>query len=166
MLEEQPLDPERHDRAGFSCGVLELDEYLRRFATQHRRRGISNVYVLIDSATPSVILGFYTLSAAQVDAAELTDADRKKLPSYPVPCFRMGRLACRADRRREGLGKLLIACAVQRCLQARRQVAAYALIVDAKNAAAKSFYEHFGFKPCADAPMTLYLPLGKPLAAA
>ena len=161
MLEEQPLDPEIHDRAGFSCGIPELDEYLHRFASQHRRTGVSTAYVLVDTGSPSVILGYYTLSAAQIEAAELNAADRKKLPRYPVPCFRMGRLACRKDRRGQGLGKLLIGCAVGRCLQARKQVAAYALIVDAKNSAAKAFYEHHGFTPCFDTPMTLYLPLGK-----
>lgn len=160
MLEERPLDAGHHDRAGFSCGVPELDDYLHRFATQHRRKGVSNAYVLIDTETPSVILGYYTLSAAQVDTADLREADRKALPRYPVPCFRMGRLACRTDRRGEGLGKLLVGCAVERCLAARRQVAAFALIVDAKNPVAKAFYEHYGFIPCIDAQMTLYLPLG------
>jgi GNAT superfamily N-acetyltransferase len=72
----------------------------------------------------------------------------------------MGRLACRKDRQGEGLGKLLIGCAVQRCLQARKQVAAFALIVDATNPEAKAFYEHYGFTPCVDASMTLYLALG------
>lgn len=160
MLEEAPLDPARHDRAGFESGVAELDDYLRGLATQHRRKGIANVYVLVDSAEPSLILGYYTLSAAQVDAQGLEEADRRKLPRYPVPCFRMGRLASRADRRGMGLGKLLVGCAVGRCLEARKQVGAFALIVDAKSQAAKSFYAHYGFKACADAPMTLYLPLG------
>jgi GNAT superfamily N-acetyltransferase len=160
VLEEQPLDPERHDRAGFHCGVPELDDYLHRLASQHRRKGVSTVYVLVDSEAPDLILGFYTLSAAQVDVAELVDADRKKLPRYPLPCFRLRRLACRADRRGEGLGKLLIGCAVDRCLQARKQVAAFALIVDAKNDEAKAFYRHYGFTPCVDASTTLYLPLG------
>ena len=161
MLEEQPLDPEFHDRRGFSCGVPELDGYLHRFATQHRHKGVSNVYVLVETGTPSLILGYYTLSAGQVDVAELNDADRKKLPRYPVPCFRMGRLACRTDRRGQGFGKLLIGCAVERCLRARKQVAAFALIVDAKNSEAKAFYERYGFTACVDASMTLYLPLGK-----
>lgn len=160
MLEEQAFDAERHDRADFSCGVAELDDYLQRFATQHRRKGISTVFLLVDSAVPGQVLGYYTLSAAEVAAADLRDADRKKLPRYPVPCFRMGRLASRADRQGQGLGRLLIACAVDRCLQARKQVAAYALIVDAKDAQAAAFYRHYGFAPCADAPMTLYLPLG------
>ena len=160
MLEEQPLNPDLHDRAGFNCGISELDDYLHRFAVQHRRKGVSPVHVLVDTEKPSLILGFYTLSAAQVDSAELSDADRKKLPRYPIPCFRLGRLACRMDRRGQGLGKLLIGCAVERCLQARKQVAAFASIVDAKSPEAKAFYEHYGFTPCVDASMTLYLPLG------
>ena len=161
MLEDLPLDPAVHDREGFDCGVQALDEYIRRFAEQHRRRGISSVFILTDSARPEYILGYYTLSAAEVDAARLAEADRKKLPRYPVPCFRMGRLACRADQRGRGLGKLLVGCAVDRCLKARQQVAAYALIVDAKDESSATFYVHFGFKPFLHAKRTLYLPLGR-----
>jgi GNAT superfamily N-acetyltransferase len=161
VLDELPLDVALHDRQGFACGVPALDEYLHRFAEQHRRRGISSVYVLTDSAQPGSILGYYTLSAAEVDAQRIDDAERKKLPRYPLPCFRMGRLACRSDQRGRGLGKLLLGCAVDRCLKARQQIAAYALLVDAKDDASKAFYTHFGFKPLRDANLTLYLPLGR-----
>ena len=161
MLEEHPLDTAVHDRSGFDCGIRALDEYLQRFADQHRRRGISAVYVLVESSAPELILGYYTLSAAEVDAGRLPEEDRKRLPRYPVPCFRMGRLACRHDQHGRGLGKLLVGCAVDRCLQARQQVAAYALIVDAKDATAKAFYEHFGFRSLLDARLTLFLPLGR-----
>ena len=142
-----------------------LDEYLHRLAEQHRRRGISSVYVLTESAQPERILGYYTLSAAEIDGQRLAEAERKKLPRYPVPCFRMGRLACRKDQHGMGLGlglgKILLGCAVDRCLKAREQVAAYALVVDAKDDVAKAFYVHFGFKTLQDAPLTLYLSLGR-----
>jgi GNAT superfamily N-acetyltransferase len=161
VLDDLPLDPGLHDRQGFDCGVPALDEYIHRFAEQHRRRGISSVFVLTDSAQPERILGYYTLSAAEVDGLRLSEAERKKLPRYPVPCFRMGRLACRSDQQGRGLGKLLVGCAVDRCLKARQQVAAYALIVDAKDDAARAFYLHFGFKNLMDAKLTLYLPLGR-----
>ena len=161
MLEEQVLDPAVHDREGFDCGVPALNEYLQRYAEQHRRKGISAAYVLVDSAAVSIVLGYYTLSAAEVDVAQLADAERRRLPRYPVPCFRMGRLACRIDRRGSGLGKLLVGCAVDRCLKAREQVAAYALIVDAKDETARLFYEHFGFRRLIDRDLTLYLSLGR-----
>lgn len=161
MLEDVPLDPAIHDRKRFECGVPALEDYIRRFADQHRRRGISSVFVLADSARPEHILGYYTLSAAEVDGERLAPADRKKLPRYPVPCFRMGRLACRSDQQGRGLGKLLVGCAVDRCLKARQQVGAFALIVDAKDDAAASFYMHFGFNRFMDAELALYLPLGR-----
>jgi GNAT superfamily N-acetyltransferase len=161
VLDDLPLDTSIHDRQGFECGVPELDEYIRRFAEQHRQRGISSVYVLTTPAQPEFILGYYTLSAAEVDGQRLSDADRKKLPRYPVPCFRMGRLACRSNQQGRGLGKLLLGCAVDRCLKARQQIAAYALLVDAKDDASKAFYTHFGFKTLPDAHQTLYLPLGR-----
>ena len=160
MLEERALDVRVHDRNGFDCGVPELDDYLKRLAEQHRRKGISTPFVLVDTATPTGILGYYCLSAAQVDAAKLRESDRKKLPRYPVPCFRLGRLAVRKDRRGQGLGKLLLACAVDRCLKARNDVAAYALIVDAKDESARQFYERYGFTAFANEPMALYLGLG------
>jgi GNAT superfamily N-acetyltransferase len=150
-----------HDRQGFDCGVPALNEYLQRYAEQHRRKGISAAYVLVDSAVASIILGYYTLSAAEVDVAQPAGVDRKRLPRHPVPCFRMGRLACRIDQRGRGVGRLLVGCAVDRCLKAREQVAAYALIVDAKDDAARRFYQHFGFKPRVDRDLTRYLPLGR-----
>ena len=160
MLEEQALDPSRHNRKEFSCGIAELDEYLQRFAAQQSKRGVTVVRVLVDTARPNVILGYYTLSAAQVNVEQLTASDRQKLPRYPVPCFRMGRLAADQSQQGQGMGKLLIGLAVSRCLVARKHVASFALIVDTKNDQAKSFYQHYGFTPCAKPPLTLYLPLG------
>jgi GNAT superfamily N-acetyltransferase len=160
VLEEQILDPAVHDRNAFSCGVPELDEYLKRFAAQQSKKGVAVVRVIVDSGAPGVILGYYTLSAAQIDAASIDERTQRKLPRYPVPCFRMGRLAAHSAHQGQGLGKLLLGCAVERCLEARKHVAAYALIVDAKNEKAKAFYEHFGFVACRDQPMTLYLSLG------
>lgn len=160
MLNDVRLDPSIHDRDDFDCGIDALNDYLRRLAAQHWRKKISTTYVLVDSDQPHQILGYYSLSAAQVDVGELSQSEQKKLPRFPIPCFRMGRLACRSDRRGSGLGRLLIGCAVDRCLEVRQHIQAYALLVDAKDQAAKSFYEHYGFRRLRDHPMALYLPLG------
>ena len=160
MLEEQLLDPRLHDRQAFTSGIAELDDFLARFAVQQSKKGVAVVRVLVDSEQPATILGYYSLSAAQIDTHELDEATRKKLPRYPVPCFRIGRLAIHTAQQGRGLGRLLLGCAVDRCLEARRQVAAYAMVVDAKDKTAKAFYQHYGFTACIDKPLTLYLPLG------
>lgn len=160
MFEEQLLNLDYHNRRNFTSGISELDEYIQRFAAQQSKKNIAVVRVLVDSTTPHVILGYYSLSAAQIDVMQLDDKARKKLPRYPIPCFRMGRLAVHSAHQGRGLGGLLIGCVIERCLEAKKQVAAYALIVDAKGNQAKKFYEHYGFIACYENPMTLYLPLG------
>ena len=159
MFEERALDTGLHDRRGFDCGVEALNDYLQRYADQHRRRGVSSVFVLTDSEDPARILGYYTLSAAEVESSVLSTTEQKRLPRYPVPCFRLGRLAVDQREKGRGLGRLLLGCAVDRCLKAREQVAAYALVVDAKDDAARQFYLHHGFIGFSDSPMSLYIPL-------
>jgi GNAT superfamily N-acetyltransferase len=148
------------DRSAFDCGVPALNEFLHKYALQQSKKGVCTVYLLIDQRQPAEILGFYSLSAAQVEAARLSVAAQKKLPRYPIPCFRMGRLACSATHQGKGLGRILLGLAVERCLQARLQVAAYALLVDAKDEQAGRFYAHYGFTALQDLPLSLYLPLG------
>jgi GNAT superfamily N-acetyltransferase len=160
VLEEQVLDAARHDRSAFQCGEPVLDAFVQKYALQQAAKGISTSFVLVDDALPSRILGYYSLSAAQIDGYQLAEAEQKRLPRYPVPCFRMGRLARDLSQRGTGIGRLLIGLAVGRCLQARSHVGAYALLVDAKNVHAKTFYAEYGFIACRDSPMTLYLPLG------
>jgi hypothetical protein len=81
------------ERSCFDCGVPALNEFLHKYAQQQSKKGVSTVYVLVDRRDPAHILGFYSLSAAQVEATRLSAAAQKKLPRYPIPCFRMGRLA-------------------------------------------------------------------------
>ena len=160
MFEEQLLDPKRHDRSGFACGEPALNAFLQRHAHQNMRKGISQTWVLVPQDEPITIAGYYCLAPAEVDLANLQPADARPLPPYPIPCFRMGRLARALRWRGEGLGALLIGLAVERALQARQSVGGYALIVDAKGEEAKTFYRRHGFRPHLDTPNSLYLPLG------
>jgi predicted GNAT family N-acyltransferase len=159
VLEEQLLDPKRHNRNDFHCGVAALDNYLQRYAAQQQRVGISTTYVLIDSKQPATILGYYTLSAAKLEREGLATEQQHNLPHHPIPCFRMGRLACRQDQQGKGLGRLLLGLAVSRCQMARTHVAAWALIVDAKDQYEAEFYRYYGFKAFAQRELCLYLPL-------
>lgn len=56
-------------------------------------------------------------------------------------------------------GRWLLMDAIKRCALVGRQSGVYALLVDAKNEAAKHFYQRFGFVAIDQHLMTLYLPL-------
>jgi hypothetical protein len=75
-------------------------QILQQQAHQTMRRGVSQTFVLVPANAPAEIVGFYALAPAEVRLADLQPVDARPLPPYPVPCFRMGRLAC--DQRWQG----------------------------------------------------------------
>lgn len=157
----EELDSKRHDRAEFDCGVEPLNRYLKTLALQHRSKGIATSFVLVDSDHPARILGYYSLSAAGLAFAQLSDADRKGLPRYPIPAVRIGRLAASATARGKGLGELLLQNAIKRILLTRHTLGVYAVVVEAKDATAELFYRKYGFRLCDAETRQLYLPLGR-----
>lgn len=146
----------RHDRTRFNSGSAALDAYFREQVSQDIRRRVAACFVAL--AAYDQIAGFYTLASASLWLAELPVAQRKKLPRYPtVPAVRMGRLAVDHAFKGRGLGAALLADALMRTLKS--DIAAYALVVDAKNVAAAAFYQHHGFIPLPERGLTLFLPL-------
>ena len=57
----------RHDRKHFDCGSQELNEYLRRYARQNHESGGENTFVAASPDGAARILGYYTLSPAQLN---------------------------------------------------------------------------------------------------
>lgn len=162
MLVIEPLHSKRHHRASFTCGEPSLDAYLREHAAQHHRDGISTTHVLTDDAAPAAVLGYYTLSAAQLLLSELQEADRRRLPRYPVPAVRMGRLAVAASEQGKGHGDFLLAHAVARCLGLRQHLGVRVLLVDSLHEKAARFYRAYCFRDVSEHSRALYLPLGMP----
>jgi len=143
------------DRSLFHSGSAPLDRYLREQATQDVRRRVAACFVALQDVQ---IAGYYTLASASVLLGDLPALVAKKLPRYPtVPAIRMGRLAVDQSFKGQGLGAALLADALHRSFQS--EIAAYALIVDAKDKSAAAFYQHHGFIALPDSPLQLFLPL-------
>lgn len=156
-----PLDV-AYDRTVFNSGSEPLDRYLREQVAQDVRRRVAACFVAL--ADGQRIAGYYTLASASLLLADLPATTAKKLPRYPtVPAVRMGRLAVDQAFKRHGLGGALLADALDRA--ASSDIAAYALMVDAKDEAAAAFYRHHGFIALPDSPLTLFLPLATVLAS-
>ena len=150
-----PLDA-AHVRDEFRCGSAALDRYLREQVTQDIRRRVAACFVALTGELR--IAGYYTLASASLLLADLPPGIGKKLPRYPtVPAVRMGRLAVDEAFTGQGLGGALLADALERAI--RSEIAAYALMVDAKNHTAATSYRHHGFIMLPDTPLTLFLPL-------
>jgi len=153
----------RHDRSLFQCGEQALDRYLQTQATQDIRRRVANCFVAIETASDQVA-AYYTLSSASVAVTDLPPEETKRLPRYPtLPAVRIGRLAVGRSFQGRGLGAALLADATRRIEHA--DVAAFTLLVDAKNEHAVAFYQRHGFRTLVSQHRTLFLPLATALKA-
>jgi GNAT superfamily N-acetyltransferase len=149
----------RHDRKNFDCGEASLELYLHRYANQDIRRRVNRVFVASPPDEPQRVIGYYSLSAGSLAAADLPEKFRHRLPRYPVPVALLGRLAVDRSYQGQGLGAVLIADALQRIALASQVMAVYAVMVDALNETAAEFYRQFGFIPLPSQPLKLFLPM-------
>lgn len=146
---------EEHDRKVFDCGVEPLNNFFKQFAAKHSSISTSKTYVAVDQCNPSIIKGFYTVSAGSVAFNIIP----KNLPKHPVPVFHIARLAVDLRQQGQKVGKFLLMDALNRALSVSAQIGIYAIDVIAKDEKAKSFYKKYGFTELLDNQMHLYLPL-------
>jgi len=144
----------QHDRAAFGCGVPALDTYLQRHARQDVERRLAAVFVL--TADSNAVAGFYTLSANSMLAVDLPESEARKLPRFPLPATLIGRMAVSQSLHGRGLGQFLLMQALESAWIGSRQVASWAVLVDAK-ANAHHFYRKNGFVSFPAQPDRLYL---------
>ena len=147
-----------HNRRAFSCGDDALDRYFREQAGQDSQRTGSVVHVLVGAATEEVV-GYYTLTNATIRLAEIPPEAAKKLSPYQtLGAVLIGRFAVDQRHQRKGTGTLLLHDAFTRCLEVAEISARSAIVVDAKNDAARGFYERHDFCSIVeDTPGRMYL---------
>ena len=148
----------KHDRAAFSCGVVALDNWFHLRAGQDEKRNVACVFVAVDDQRRAV--GFYSLSFFTLAIADLPPEHAKRLPRYDaIPrSAPIGRLARDEKVRGEGVGDLLLADAVRRIIGAARSLAVFAIVVEATNERAATFYRNFGFAPFPNRSLRLFMP--------
>jgi GNAT superfamily N-acetyltransferase len=145
-----------HDRAAFACGEPILDDYLKTQASQQAKKKIAAVFVMTPDG--KAIAGFYTLSQYAILSSEIPEALSRALARYDqIPSTLIGRLARHTAHRKTGVGDLLLADALRRCLEISKQAASWAVVVEAKNESGTAFYKKWGFEAFPGHPLKLFL---------
>jgi GNAT superfamily N-acetyltransferase len=138
----------------FDCGDENLNSYLKNHAFSNQKRRLSTTIV---AHSGDSIVGYYTLSPAQIERKIFPTKLAKGLPNYPIPAIRLCRLAVDQRYQGKGFGEELLVHALQKCLLISKEIGGYIVIVDAKNLSIRKFYEKYGFTEFEDHPLFLYL---------
>ena len=138
------LDPDRHDRSRFDSGEPALDDWLRRYAGQNRRRDTAATWVI---ATPDgQVVAYASLAMSAIDRSAAPRAVAKHAPD-PVPALLLGRLAVDKDFGGLGVGTALVAYVLATAVELNAKAACRAVVVSALNPRARTWWERLGFHP-------------------
>ena len=133
-----------HKCDDFDCGRPPLNYYLARFAWVNQQSGAARTYV---ACRGKRVVGYYSLAFGSIAHEAASPRVRKGLARHPIPIMLLARLAVDVTEQGHGVGKGLLKDALLRTLQAVDIGGLCAVIVHAKDAQAKAFYEKFGFEP-------------------
>lgn len=147
------------DVSNFSCGFHQLDFYLKKYAKLNQDINVGQTYIL-HSENSNQVIGYYTISAANVTKTDLPVIERitKELPRYPIPCILIGKLAVDKKFTKQGLGKILLTDALKRVKFLSNELGCFAIIVDSLEHSS-SFYEKYGFIQFVNRPLSYFLPI-------
>lgn len=151
----QPLNAE-HRREAFDCGIESLNDFLKRFAKQNEKKGLSRTFVAVKNDEPK-ICGYYTISSGSLNF----DTIPENLPRYPVPVMHLGRLAVDKASQGQKLSKALLADALRRAVKISDSLGIYAVEVYALTEETREFYLKFGFVELTDERLHLYISVKK-----
>ena len=129
-----PLSPD-HDLASFDCGSPDLNDWLKHRALKNESR-FSRTYVVCEE---SRVAGYFCISAGSVERSQAPGKVRRNAPDI-IPVSIIGRLAVDRNHAGKGLGADLLSDALRRIALASQNIGIGAVLVHAKDEAAKRFY--------------------------
>jgi GNAT superfamily N-acetyltransferase len=103
------------------------------------------------------IVGYYALAVGSVEQEQAPERVKKGLAKHSIPIMLLARLAVHRQWQNQGIGAALVKDAVLRTLQAADIAGIRALVVHAKDEAARSFYAHLDFLPSPSDPLHLFM---------
>jgi len=143
-----------HAVEAFDCGRDELNRFLTQYALQSQQSGGAHTYVgLVDHT----VVGYYALAVGSVEQEQAPERVKKGLAKHSIPIMLLARLAVDRHWQNQGIGAALVKDAVLRTLQAADIAGIRALVVHAKDEAARSFYAHLDFLPSPSDPLHLFM---------
>lgn len=155
-----PLTAE-HDLSAFDCGDPALNDWLRYRALKNESR-FSRTYVVCEG---SQVIAYFRISAGAVERAAAPGKMRRNAPDT-IPVSVIGRLAVSGNHAGKGLGADILSDALRRIAIASQSIGIGAVMVHAKDEAAKRFYLKCAeFIEYPEDSRTLFLPIETVVAA-
>lgn len=162
----EPLDPSKHDRAAFSCGVEQVDNFFKR--TANKLAAADNLRVFVMTRGAGDIVGFYALNAHAVDYQNQPPKYARTRPGHgSIPAAYLSMIGVDTRYAGKGCGGDVLVDALTRIAKAADNIGIAAVMLDILDdgnaeliARRKVLYEGYGFTALPSNPLRLFLPIG------
>jgi len=158
----EPFDSDRHDRTEFSCGVERLDNFLKITASKYVKEDNGKIYVAVEKDSGRVV-GFHAINPHAIDISEFDEKTRKRFPGGRdrISAFYLSMFARDLSVRGKGLGPLLLADVLSRCLAAADIAGGRFIVLDALDEKAERLYASMGFQALPSQPRRMVISMAK-----
>lgn len=151
-LRIESFDPARHARAGFSCGVERLDNYLKLSARKQQKDDMTRVYVAVEDGD-TTILGYHAINLGMMNVDALTRRPRGAPDHGELPVLFLGQVAVSETTQGQGIGSILMHHVFEKACRIAKVAGCFAIVLDvmadggpAAFNRRKAWYEAFGFQ--------------------
>jgi GNAT superfamily N-acetyltransferase len=161
----EPFDPARHDRTGFSCGALEVDNFFKKTANKLVKADNLRVYVMVGAKEE--LIGFYAINAHKVDYADLPPRYARDRPGHgAIPAIYISMIGVDLRHAGQGYGGDLLADCLKRIARIGGELGVSVVMLDLLDDGnpeliekRKLLYAGYGFAQLPANDMRLFLPL-------
>lgn len=132
------------DRDGFDCGRESLNQWFRRHAWRNQEAGTSRTSVVFEPASGRIV-GYVSLSAAQIERAFLPKAAQRNRPD-PIPALLLGQLAVDKGYQGRGHARALMMFALTTAVRLSKDIGCFCVLTHPLDGGVRAFYQSFGFE--------------------
>lgn len=162
-LRIENFDPARHDRAGFSCGVERLDNYLKLSAKKQQKHDMTRVYVAVEDGDNKV-LGYHAINLGMMNVDELERRPRGAPEHGELPILFLGQVAVSKEVQGKGVASILMHHVFEKAARIADQAGCFAIVLDVMSDGGeeaferrRSWYAEFGFAFFASNPARMFM---------
>lgn len=161
----EPLDPKRHDRTAFSCGIPQIDNFFQQTAGRQGKADNLRTYVMV---TPQdEVVGFYSTNAHAVDYQDLPGKYARTRPGHgSIPAAYISMIGVDVKHQRGGKGGVLLADCLGRLYEASMNVGIAVVMLDVFDCGDPelvrkrvALYQSYGFEPLPSNNLRMFIPM-------
>jgi len=159
------FDQDIHDRAAFSCGVDQVDNYFKRTANKLAKAGNTRLYVMV--SPDNELIGFYAINAHAVDYTELPAQYARTRPGHGgIPAAYISMIGVDQRFSGNGYGSVLLVDALTRIVLAADKIGISVVMLDVLDCGdhdlverRKKLYTSYGFTSLPSNELRLFMPI-------